>query len=52
LAEVVRGVLRGQPCPGDTGFFRLRSAGVMVGHNARTARLRCELYVRYLEQHL
>ena len=52
LADVVRGVIRGQPCPSDASFFRLRTAGVVIGETARSARLRCELYTRYLEQHL
>ena len=36
LCDVVRGVLRGQPCPIDREFLRLRSAGVLAGESART----------------
>ena len=52
LTEVVRGVLRGQPCASAKSFYRLRSAGVMTGDAARDARLRCQLYSRYLERQL
>jgi hypothetical protein len=52
LTETVRGVLRGQPCTSAKSFYRLRSAGVMVGESARDARLRCQLYTSYLERHL
>jgi hypothetical protein len=52
LAEVVRGVLRGMPCPADGSFFRLRSAGVLTGDSPRAVRPRCGLYASYLEQHL
>jgi len=52
LAEVVRGVLHGKPCPDADSFHRLRSAGVMAGDSVRAARLRCQLYGQYLERHL
>jgi hypothetical protein len=52
LREVVRGVLRGEPCPTPESFFRLRSAGVMTGDSARDVRPRCQLYARYLSRHL
>jgi len=52
LCDVVRQVLRGQPCPSAESFYRLRSAGVMSGDSARDARPRCQLYATYLEQHL
>ncbi len=52
LCDVVRGVLRGQPCPTMESFYRLRSAGVMSGDSARDARPRCQLYATYLERHL
>jgi class 3 adenylate cyclase len=52
LCEVVRAVLRGQPCPTPESFYRLRTAGVMAGDSARDARLRCQLYATYLERHL
>jgi AAA-like domain len=52
LCDVVREVLRGKPCPSLEGFYRLRSAGVIAGGSAQDARPRCQLYARYLAQHL
>jgi hypothetical protein len=52
LSEVMRGILRGQPCPDNDSFYRLRSAGVLAGESFRDARPRCQLYARYLERHL
>src|SRR5215471_10734389 len=52
LCEVVRGLLQGQPCPTAGGFYRLRSAGVVVGNSAREAKLRCQLYANYLSRRL
>jgi hypothetical protein len=52
LCEVVKGVLAGRPCPTPESFYRLRSAGILVGDSARDARLRCLLYSIHLEQHL
>jgi len=52
LADVVRGILQGRPCPNAESFYRLRSAGVMSGEGARDVRPRCQLYATYLERHL
>ncbi len=52
LGEVMRGVLKGQPCPDAESFYRLRSAGVLSGDSAREVRPRCQLYRTYLESHL
>jgi hypothetical protein len=52
LSEVVRGMLQGRPCSTPESFYRLRSAGLMLGDSARDARLRCQLYTTYLEKHL
>jgi DNA-binding winged helix-turn-helix (wHTH) protein len=52
LCDVVRGVIEGQPVPTAESFYRLRSAGVVVGDSARGARPRCRLYANYLERHL
>jgi len=52
LCEVVRGLLRGKPCPTPDSFYRLRSAGLVSGDSARDARPRCTLYATYLEKHL
>ncbi len=52
LRDVVRHILRGEACPSQESFYRLRSPGVLSGATLREARLRCELYTRYLLQHL
>lgn len=52
LGEVVRGLLRGRPCPTAESFYRLRTAGLVTGDTARDARLRCQLYTAYLETQL
>jgi hypothetical protein len=52
LRQVVSGVLRGQPCPSEESFYRLRSAGVLAGESARSVRPRCQLYASYLERYL
>jgi class 3 adenylate cyclase len=52
LADVVRDVLRGLPCPTAESFYRLRSAGVLAGSAYTSARLRCQLYANYLSRHL
>jgi AAA domain-containing protein/protein kinase-like protein len=52
LSEVVRGILRGRPCPMAASFYRLRSAGVMAGETPADARPRCRIYATYLKRHL
>ena len=52
LSEVVRGMLRGKPCSTPESFYRLRSAGLMIGDSASDARPRCQLYATYLEKRL
>ena len=52
LSEAVRMVFRGRPCTDQNVFYRLRSAGILVGETAREARPRCQLYANYLERHL
>jgi AAA-like domain len=52
LSEAVRTVFRGRPCTDQNVFYRLRSAGILVGETAREARPRCQLYANYLERHL
>lgn len=52
LTEIVRGIIRGQPCPGSDSFYRLRSAGLMIGDSPATVRPRCQLYAEYLNRHL
>jgi hypothetical protein len=52
LTEVVRGILRGRPCPNQDSFYRLRSAGVIIGNSPNEAKPRCQLYATYLARHL
>jgi serine/threonine protein kinase len=52
LTEVMREVLRGNSCPTTDSFYRLHSTGLLSGHSAREAKLRCPLYANYLERHL
>jgi hypothetical protein len=52
LTAVVRGLLRNEPCSTPEHFFRLRSAGVIAGDSAATARPRCKVYATYLARHL
>lgn len=52
LCEVMRGILRGQPCPDYDSFYRLRSAGILSGESRDTARPRCGIYTTYLKRHL
>ncbi|HLE63661.1 MAG TPA: serine/threonine-protein kinase [Pyrinomonadaceae bacterium] len=52
LTEAMREVLRGKPCPTTDSFYRLHSTGLVSGHSAREAKLRCPLYAKYLERHL
>jgi len=49
---VVRGMLQGKGCPTAESFYRLRSAGLVLGDSARDAKLRCQLYATYFERHL
>ena len=52
LTDVVRGILRGQTCPNQESFYRLRSAGVVTGNSPGEVRPRCQLYATYLARHL
>jgi hypothetical protein len=52
LMEIVRGILRGEPCRDEASFYRLRSAGVIRGDSPTEARLRCAIYESYLKRHL
>jgi len=47
LSAGVRSLLCGSPPLSQMTFVRLRSAGVVTGRSAATARLRCGLYERY-----
>jgi hypothetical protein len=52
LTEAVRDILNGKSCPTADSFYRLNSTGLVSGHSAREARLRCALYQQYLARHL
>lgn len=52
LCAAVRDVLRGKPSPDAASFYRLRSAGVLVGDSPPEARPRCRLYSAWLERRL
>jgi hypothetical protein len=52
LCEIALGVMRGEPCATAESFYRLRSAGVVVGDGEGEAKPRCRLYADYLERHL
>jgi hypothetical protein len=52
LENALRAVLLGDPCPDNDSFYRLRSAGLLVGASARDARPRCSVYATYLTEHL
>ena len=51
LGDAIRDVLQDRPCPPGAPFYRLRSAGVILGESPQTARLRCGLYANYLGHH-
>jgi serine/threonine protein kinase len=52
LCNVMRSVLSGRNTTAPEQFYRLRSAGIVAGESAREMQPRCELYARYLSQHL
>lgn len=52
LAETVRGLLGGHPCPTPESFYRLRSAGLITGSSPADTTFRCRLYEIYLTRHL
>jgi hypothetical protein len=52
LTDIVRGILRGQPCANSDSFYRLRSAGLIAGNTPSEVRPRCQLYASYLKRHL
>ena len=49
LREAVYAVLRQEPCPSVELFYRLRSAGLVVGPTAGAARIACQVYQDFLE---
>jgi DNA-binding winged helix-turn-helix (wHTH) protein len=52
LREAVCRVLQGQPGLTHSEFYRLRSAGILVGDSVDGASPRCQLYASFLLKHL
>jgi hypothetical protein len=52
LCEAVQRVLQGGACPSLQSFYRLRSAGVILGETLQDVQLRCRLYALYFARHL
>src|SRR5262249_778664 len=52
LTEVVRGILRGEPCATNESFYRLRSGGLIAGTSTSDVHPRCQLYASFLARHL
>jgi DNA-binding SARP family transcriptional activator len=52
LTDDIRGMLQGKPLVSPESFFRLRSAGLIVGSQPGKAAMRCKLYARYLGERL
>jgi DNA-binding winged helix-turn-helix (wHTH) protein len=52
LAEAVRDVVERRKLPDEESFYRLRSAGILLGDSVHDARPRCLLYALYIERHL
>jgi len=50
--EVVRAMFQNGTPPRSTTSYRLRSAGAIAGNSPADARLRCELYEKFLRRHL
>jgi DNA-binding SARP family transcriptional activator len=52
LCDALAALLGGRPIPTAQAFYRLRSAGLILGDSPENARFRCGLYGRYLERRL
>jgi len=50
--EALQLLLRGHPLPSDNTFYRLRSAGLILGDSTHSAQLRCSIYSRFLARRL
>ena len=51
LYAVARGFLEGRPCPTSKSFYRLKSAGLLMGEDRESAAWRSAIYKNYLEAH-
>lgn len=52
LTDIVRAMLRGEPCSSEAAFYRLRSAGVLAGDTLEECQWRCPIYATYLKRHV
>lgn len=52
LMVVMRRILEGGACPDEDSYYRLRSAGLVVGEGPDRVRVRCTLYQRFLARAL
>jgi len=52
LLQELRGFILSGSTLSNSGFYRLRSAGVLSAESIDEPRLRCDLYARYLKKHL
>jgi hypothetical protein len=52
LKDAVVGLLGNRPLPSPEIFYRLQSAGIVLGDSAHTATMRCMLYTKYLTRQL
>jgi len=52
LRKALKQVLNGSGCDDEDDFQRLRAAGLIQGESRDAAKMRCELYGRYMRKHL
>ena len=52
VVEYARGLLSGSPRPDQDAYYRLLSTGIIRQNREGRTAFRCELYRRYLQQHL
>ena len=52
LSEAIELLLRGRPCPSADIFYRLKSAGIVVGASSTHWQFRCELFRAYFSTYL
>ncbi|MCL4301559.1 MAG: AAA-like domain-containing protein [Anaerolineae bacterium] len=52
LKTAMKEILTGNICSDDLLFYRLRSAGLVRGHDRHSTVLRCGLYTQYFSKHL
>ncbi|MEW6734266.1 MAG: AAA-like domain-containing protein [Acidobacteriota bacterium] len=52
LCYAFREILHDRPAPQPESFYRLRSAGLVIGYAPEDARARCQLYTNYFKKRL